>query len=60
MEFGLFTDDGCIEGGFYSISDALAGCKKYPGEVIEVLECCPEHPDQSREFCEECNAECED
>ena len=60
-EYGLFSDDGLIEGDFYSKHDAeKARVKRYPDDDLEVLECCPEHRDCPRICCEECDAEDEE
>ena len=57
-EWGLFSDEGLIEGDYYSKEDAEIAATYYdPDDNIEVLEVCSEHPDQPRIYCEECDAE---
>lgn len=58
-EFGLFSDEGIIEGGFSSKEEAEEAIKKRYSEEdeLKIFECCPEHPDFSRICCEECDAE---
>lgn len=58
-EFGIFNDEGCIEGGMFSRAEAEARLVEMgdEGEGCHVAECCIEHPESEREHCEECNAE---
>lgn len=61
MEYGIFNDEGKIEGDYYSREEAEAACARYPEEEGAVVqECCPEHPEHARESCEECNADAEE
>ncbi|MBY0525567.1 MAG: hypothetical protein K2R98_19335 [Gemmataceae bacterium] len=58
IEYGLFSDEGLIEGNFYSLEEATeALAKSDPDDELQVFEICPEHPDQTRNHCEECDAE---
>lgn len=59
MEFGIFNEEGCIEGGMFSRREAEARLVAM-GEEAEgchVAECCGEHPEREREFCEKCGVE---
>ncbi len=58
-EFGLFSDEGLIEGGFTTALDALHTMRQVysPEDELHVAECCPDHPEHERASCEECNAE---
>lgn len=61
-EYGLFNDEGLLEGQFYSVAEAEAAiADRYSDEDdLHVSEVCPDHPDQERDNCEECNAETEE
>lgn len=57
-EFGIFSDEGLLEGQFWSREVAEETLRTtYPEDDAHVAECCREHPEQERETCEECNAE---
>jgi hypothetical protein len=58
-EYGLFSDEGIVEGGFHSLEEAIqAQEQRYdPEDGLEVEEVCPEHPDEPRLGCEECDIE---
>jgi hypothetical protein len=59
IEFGVFNDEGLLEGQFYSrkaAEEALADLYAEDDEA-EVAIVCPDHEEQRREHCEECNAE---
>ena len=59
-EYGIFSDEGCLEMQFYSRNEAEIASLKYVEEGedgVHVSEICPDHPEQEREHCEECNAE---
>ena len=61
-EFGIFAEDGLLEGGFFSAEDAqkvLDGCYS-PDDEAHVGACCHDHPQHEAATCEECNAEEED
>lgn len=58
IEWGLFNDEGLVEGGFSSETEAEA-CRitMYDEEdELEALAICPEHPDHALVGCEECEA----
>lgn len=58
MEYGIFTDEGCLENGFHSIAEAQkAEADRYAEEDSYVAEVCPDHPEQPRESCEDCHGE---
>lgn len=61
-EYGIFSDEGCIETGFYSVEEAQAALtKRYATEDgLAVSEICPDHEDHARDTCEDCNSEDED
>ncbi len=58
-EYGLFSDEGLVEGDFPDeITAEIAIKERYsPEDCLVVLECCHDHPDQPRRCCEECDAE---
>jgi hypothetical protein len=61
VEFGIFTDEGIIEGGFYDRAKAeIVMERDYSEEDAHVAECCHDHPENEREYCEECEADDED
>ena len=54
-EYGLFSDEGCVESGFFTKADATLALHSYSDEDgLKVLEICPDHEGQSKDFCEEC------
>ena len=54
-EWGIFSDEGLIEGEFYSKEDAEQAALKYDKEdEIYVSEICPYHRDNERNSCEKC------
>ena len=55
-EFGLFSKNGCVEGGFHSRVEAEKALKLFhtPEEGLEVLRCCPDHSDYALGKCERC------
>jgi hypothetical protein len=59
MMFGIFNDEGLVEGDFYSQEEAQTAIKERYSEEddLHVAECCHDHPEQERESCEECNSE---
>lgn len=58
MEFGIFNDDGCIEAGFATATEAEEAVElNYRGEDVEVLEMCPDHDGQPYDHCAECATE---
>lgn len=60
-EFGIFSDEGIVAGGFYSREEALAFIASHADyEDVTVEEVCHDHPEHAQATCEECNAEEED
>jgi len=59
MMFGLFSDEGLVEGDFMTEQDAYdAIADRYDEEdELEVLEVCHDHEDQPSHCCEECYSE---
>lgn len=58
--FGIFNDEGLVEGDFSTDHDADdAICARYPdcAKDLWVSICCPEHPENERDNCEECNSD---
>jgi hypothetical protein len=56
-EYGIFSDEGCLECGFYSESKARIAARgsEYADEPdVYVAEMCPDHEEQPRDTCEEC------
>lgn len=55
-EYGVFNDEGLLEGGFWSETAALESLLNDYSEEDEatVHPVCPEHPDQIEDECEEC------
>jgi len=61
-EFGIFSNEGLIEGQFYSRDEAVeALSERYDeeGDGLKVLEICPEHEGQPKHGCEECDSDSE-
>jgi hypothetical protein len=58
-EFGLFSDEGCVEAGFYSRQEAdrAAESRYDPDDGLFIEELCPFHAEQPKNGCEECAAE---
>lgn len=56
IEYGLFNDEGLVEGQFYSKEAAGSAIKdRYSDEdELEIYEVCPDHAEQPRYACEEC------
>ena len=59
--YGLFNDEGLVEGGFATREEATkAALESYsPEDDLNVLECCPDHEDYPRICCEACDSEAE-
>lgn len=54
-EYGIFSGEGLLEAGFWDRGSALhAMGTRYQGEDSHVAEVCPDHPEQERYYCEEC------
>jgi hypothetical protein len=62
MEYGIFNDEGCVEGGFASEAEAKAAIEdRYSDEDdLHVAEACHNHPEHEKESCEDCEADDED
>jgi hypothetical protein len=58
-EYGLFNDEGMVEGQFYSVQEAEAAiANRYdPEDELSIEEVCEEHPEHAKCGCEECEAE---
>ena len=57
-EYGIFTDEGCIEAGFITQEAAEAHrVAEYPKEDAHVGRMCDDHEEQEAETCEECATE---
>lgn len=55
-EFGIFTDEGMIEGGFWTREEARQIAReRFPEENCWVATVCHDHEGQEAENCEECN-----
>lgn len=55
-EWGLFSDEGLVEDGFYSEDEALsARADRYTlGDGLVALEICRDHPEHPSRACEDC------
>lgn len=57
-EYGIFNEEGLLEGGFYSAEEAQTKwISTYRDDDAYVAECCHDHPDQETDRCEECVGE---
>jgi hypothetical protein len=58
-EFGIFSDEGCCERGFFSRAEAegAIAARYDPGDGVRAAEVCHDHPDRERDGCEECATE---
>jgi hypothetical protein len=54
--FGIFNEEGLVEGQFDSKEEALAAVddRYHPEDWFDVAECCPDHPEERKEGCREC------
>lgn len=59
QEYGLFSDEGCIEAGFHSDTAAEAAiADRYDvDDELTVRAICPDHEEQPADACEECFGE---
>jgi uncharacterized GH25 family protein len=58
MEYGIFSDEGQIERGMFSLAEAQGRLAIYPAEDgCWAAECCHDHPENEESNCEEC-ADC--
>lgn len=54
-EIGIFTDEGCIDRGFYSREEAQAELdKSYAEDDAHLGEFCHDHPENEKDGCPEC------
>lgn len=54
---GIFSDEGCLEHGIYTREEAEKRLAAYPDDDAFIAECCDDHPEQTRDACEDCNTE---
>ena len=59
-EYGIFSDEGMIEGLFTSKAEAEAAiAKRYDADdELKVFEVCSEHGEHAKEGCEHCEENC--
>jgi hypothetical protein len=57
--WGIFNSEGCIENGFVSANEAKSALSmRYDTEdELHIAECCHDHPEEEREYCQLCNEE---
>ena len=57
IEYGIFTDEGLIEGGFWSRSDAEDALVEHQhlDDEVWVAPLCPEHEGEPAGYCEQCD-----
>jgi hypothetical protein len=57
-EYGIFGDEGQMERGFYTESEAQRHVDFYynPEDHLWVARICHDHPNHEHTSCEECNA----
>jgi hypothetical protein len=63
IEFGVFNDEGCVESGLWSfaLAEQARDAHRAAGDSeAYAAEMCPEHEEEPRESCEECNTEDDD
>lgn len=54
-EYGIFSEEGLLEGDFYTVESAQAELElDYAEDGAHVAEICPEHREHEREHCEVC------
>ncbi len=57
-EFGVFNDEGMIDGGFLTLAEAEKRIQdEYPEDDCEALEMCEQHHGEPNISCEECLTE---
>lgn len=55
MEYGIFSDEGLLEAGFFSRKEADTALEEfYALDDAHVGEVCHDHPNHERETCEPC------
>jgi hypothetical protein len=59
IEYGVFSDEGCLERQFYSYEAADKAATGYrdDGPDTYAAEMCPDHEEQPREGCDVCESE---
>jgi len=60
IEYGVFSDEGCLEAQFYRYEDAdraAAGYRENGDSDAYAAEMCPDHEEQPREGCDMCESE---
>lgn len=57
-EYGIFSDEGFLEGDFYT-KEAAEKCAadRYSEDDVHVAECCEQHREEEKEGCEKCEEE---
>ena len=54
-EYGLFSDEGCIENNIFTMEEAVRRLAAYQAEDwLEIAVCCETHPEERKDSCEEC------
>jgi hypothetical protein len=57
-DYGIFNDDGLIDGPYHSEKEAMEVAKAYDAdEGAHVLRLCHDHPEHADLCCEVCHAE---
>lgn len=60
-EYGLFSDEGCVEDGIWGLDEARARLAEYdPGNELEIRAICRDHEGEPADTCEQCHADDED
>jgi len=55
MEYGIFSDEGQVERGMFSLAEAQGRLAIYPADDgCWIAECCHDHPENEEGNCEEC------
>lgn len=57
IEYGIFNNEGMVEGQFYSLAEANKALHTYydlDDDELFVSEICSEHEEQEKDNCEEC------
>jgi len=59
MEYGIFTDEGCVEDGFFErkAAETRAAFYRASGDNVVVHQICPDHPEQPAHACEDCDTD---
>ena len=56
-EYGVFNDEGLVEGQFYDVTSANAAAVDMDDENAYVSLVCESHTDQPYGYCDDCDAE---